>query len=122
MPGPEHLPFLPALIQYRSVPTLRAVACDVDGTITDRERRISLTAIASIRDLLGRGVEVVLASGNTACFMGALARVIGTSGTIIAENGGAYQIGFGGELKVLGDRSVSAGAYQVLEEYYRKKG
>jgi phosphoglycolate phosphatase (TIGR01487 family) len=104
------------------MPTLRAVACDVDGTITDRQRRIGLTAIASIRDLVGRGVEVVLASGNTACFMDAIARVTGTSGTVIAENGGVYRIGFGGDLKILGDRRVSLGAYQVLEAYYRKEG
>jgi phosphoglycolate phosphatase (TIGR01487 family) len=104
------------------MPTLRAVACDVDGTITDRQRRISLTAIASIRELLGRGVEVVLASGNTACFMDALARVIGTSGTIIAENGGVYRIGFTGELHVEGDRSEALAAYRVLEAYYRMKG
>ncbi|HXW98878.1 MAG TPA: phosphoglycolate phosphatase [Methanomicrobiales archaeon] len=104
------------------MPTLRAIACDVDGTITDRGRRVSLAAIACIRDLVGKGVEVVLASGNTACFLDALARVTGTSGTIIAENGGAYRIGFSGELRVLGDRRVTLEAYRVLEEYYREKG
>ncbi|HUK39130.1 MAG TPA: phosphoglycolate phosphatase [Methanomicrobiales archaeon] len=104
------------------MPTLRALACDVDGTITDRGRRVSLAAISCIRDLLGKGVEVVLASGNTACFLDAIARAIGTSGTIIAENGGAYRIGFSGELRVLGDRRVALGAYRVLEEYYRGKG
>jgi phosphoglycolate phosphatase (TIGR01487 family) len=98
------------------------VACDVDGTITDRQRRISLPAIACIRDLVARGVEVVLASGNTVCFMDALARVIGTSGTIIAENGGVYRIGFTGALHVQGDRSVAVAAYRVLEEHYRRRG
>jgi phosphoglycolate phosphatase (TIGR01487 family) len=98
------------------------VACDVDGTITDRQRRISLAAVACIRDLVGRGVEVVLASGNTACFLDALARVIGTSGTLIAENGGVYRIGFSGSLHTEGDRSVAVAAYQALEAYYRKKG
>jgi hydroxymethylpyrimidine pyrophosphatase-like HAD family hydrolase len=104
------------------VPSLRVVACDVDGTITDSHRRINTAAIACIRDLMGRGVEVVLASGNTACFMDALARMIGTSGTFIAENGGVYRIGFGGALHVEGDRSEALAAYRVLDEYYRKKG
>ncbi|HVP25536.1 MAG TPA: phosphoglycolate phosphatase [Methanomicrobiales archaeon] len=104
------------------MPTLRAVACDVDGTITDRERRVNTAAIACIRDLVGRGVEVVLASGNTACFLDALARVFGTSGTIIAENGGVYRIGFTGDLRILGDRSISTRAYRVLEKYYQAKG
>jgi phosphoglycolate phosphatase (TIGR01487 family) len=104
------------------VPTLRAVACDVDGTVTDRQRRISLPAIACIRDLVGKGVEVVLASGNTACFLDALARVVGTTGTIIAENGGVYRIGFAGALHVEGDRSTATAAYRVLEEHFRRKG
>jgi len=105
-----------------SVPTLRAVACDVDGTITDRQRRVSLPAIACIRDLAAKGIEVVLASGNTACFLDALSRAFGTLGTIIAENGGVYRIGFSGDLRILGDRTVSLGAYRVLEAYYRGKG
>ncbi len=104
------------------MPTLRAVACDVDGTITDRHRRISLAAIACIRDLVDRGVEVVLASGNTSCFMDGLSRMIGTSGTSIAENGGVYRIGFAGSLRIEGDRSEAIAAYKVLEAYYRKKG
>jgi phosphoglycolate phosphatase (TIGR01487 family) len=104
------------------MPSMRAVACDVDGTITDRQRRISLPAIACMRDLVEKGVEVVLASGNTACFMDALARMIGTSGTVIAENGGVFRIGFAGALQVEGDRSEAVSAFRVLEEYYRRKG
>ncbi|MDD1668086.1 MAG: phosphoglycolate phosphatase [Methanomicrobiales archaeon] len=104
------------------MPTLRAVACDVDGTITGRNRRISLAAIASIRDLVDRGVEVVLSSGNTACFLDALARMIGTTGTVIAENGGAWRIGFTGPLQVEGDRAPVLAAYRALEEFYRGRG
>jgi phosphoglycolate phosphatase (TIGR01487 family) len=104
------------------VPSLRAVACDVDGTITDSHRRINTAAIACIRRLVDRGVEVVLASGNTACFLDALARMIGTPGTFIAENGGVYRIGFGGPIHIEGDRSEALAAFKVLEAYYRKKG
>jgi phosphoglycolate phosphatase (TIGR01487 family) len=104
------------------VPSLKAVACDVDGTITDRQRRISLPAIVCMRDLVERGVEVVLASGNTACFMDALARAIGTSGTVIAENGGVFRIGFAGALQIEGDRSEAVSAFRVLEAYYQRKG
>ena len=104
------------------MPTLRAVACDVDGTITDSHRRINTAAIACIRNLAEKGVEVVLASGNTACFLDALARIFGTSGTFIAENGGVYRIGFTGGLQVEGDRSLALAAYRVVEGYYGKKG
>jgi phosphoglycolate phosphatase (TIGR01487 family) len=94
----------------------------VDGTITDGRRRVSTAAISCIRGLVEQGVEVVLASGNTACFLDALSRIFGTSGTFIAENGGVYRIGFAGELRILGNRDLTAGAYRVLEEYYRGKG
>jgi phosphoglycolate phosphatase (TIGR01487 family) len=94
----------------------------VDGTITDGQRRVNTAAIACIRDLAEKGVEVILASGNTACFLDALARIFGTSGTFIAENGGVYRIGFTGELRILGDRGISTGAYRVLEAHYRRKG
>jgi phosphoglycolate phosphatase len=104
------------------VPTLRAVACDVDGTITDRHRRISLAAIACIRDLVDHGVEVVLASGNTACFLDALARMIGTTGSFIGENGGVWRIGFSGALQVEGDRGPALAAYRAVEVHYREQG
>jgi len=94
----------------------------VDGTITDRSRRISLPAIACIRDLVDQGVEVVLASGNTTCFLDALARMIGTSGTIIAENGGVRRIGYSGALRVEGDRAPALAAYRAVEAHFRNKG
>jgi phosphoglycolate phosphatase (TIGR01487 family) len=101
---------------------LSAVLTDVDGTITDHRRRINTRAIETIRVLVNRGIEVVLASGNTACFMDAVCRMVGTSGNFIAENGGVYRIGFGNEPVVIGDRSPSLVALEILEEYYRKKG
>jgi phosphoglycolate phosphatase (TIGR01487 family) len=101
---------------------LSAVLTDVDGTITDHQRRINTRAIELIRVLVDRGIEVVLASGNTACFMDALCRMVGTSGNFIAENGGIYRIGFGNDPVVLGDRSVSLAALEILEHYCREKG
>lgn len=101
---------------------LSAVLTDVDGTITDHRRWINTRAIETIRVLVDRGIEVVLASGNTACFMDAVCRMVGTSGNYIAENGGVYRIGFGNEPVVIGDRSVSLAALEILEHYYREKG
>lgn len=94
----------------------------MDGTITDRNRRISLAAIACIRDLVDHGVEVVLASGNTACFLDGLARMIGTTGSFIAENGGVWRIGFSGALQVEGDRGPALAAYRAVEAHYRERG
>ncbi len=101
---------------------LKALVCDIDGTITDRQRRINTQAIESVRQLVDRGMEVVLASGNTACFMDTLCRMIGTKGTFIAENGGVYRIGFDGELHLNGDQSRCREAFHILDTYFRTKG
>jgi phosphoglycolate phosphatase len=101
---------------------LKAVLTDVDGTITDTSREVSTGAIEAMRGLISRGVDVVLASGNTACFMDAISRMIGTEGTLIGENGGVYRIGYFGELHVSGHKSVSLDAFNVIRDYYQERG
>jgi phosphoglycolate phosphatase len=101
---------------------LKALLTDVDGTITDTGRAVSIGAIDAMRGLIARGVEVVLASGNTACFMDALSRMIGTNGTLIGENGGVYRIGFFGDLQVAGQKSISLDALGIVEKYYHSRG
>jgi len=101
---------------------LKALVCDIDGTLTDEKRRINTGAIETIRLLLDRDIPVVLASGNTICFLDAVARMIGTDGAVIGENGGVFQTGFDGELVVTGDRSVSLRAYDRLTSYYGDQG
>lgn len=100
---------------------LRALICDIDGTITDTQRRVYTPAIEKIRELVSRGVEVVLASGNTACFMDALCRAIGSSGTFIAENGGVYRIGYDAPLHLDGDQSRCWEAFRILTSYYQPR-
>jgi phosphoglycolate phosphatase (TIGR01487 family) len=101
---------------------LKVLLTDVDGTITDPTRRINTEAIACIRSLVDEGIEVILASGNTSCFMDALCKMIGTKGTYIAENGGVYRIGYTGSLHINGDQSISQTALETLQVYYQKKG
>ncbi len=101
---------------------LKALLTDVDGTITNTEREVSTGAIDAMRGLISRGVEIVLASGNTTCFMDALSRMIGTGGTLIGENGGVYRIGFLGDLHITGQKSVSLDALRIIEEYYHSRG
>lgn len=101
---------------------LRAVATDVDGTLTDRRRRINTTAVEAIRTLVDAGITVMLASGNTVCFMDSISKMIGTDGTIIGENGGVYRRGFSGPLQVVGDRQVCLEAFEILRDYFAGKG
>ena len=98
---------------------LKALVTDVDGTITDRRRRINTEAIEAIRTLVDAGVEVVLASGNTVCFMDGLCKMVGTDGTIIGENGGVYRRAFAGTLHIPGDQKVCLAAFET--DYFAGK-
>lgn len=101
---------------------LKALLTDIDGTITTPDRRISTGAVESIRSLVDNGIDVVLASGNTPCFMDALCKMIGTKGSFIAENGGVYRVGITGPLVVSGDQTVVRDALGMVRDYFQKKG
>jgi phosphoglycolate phosphatase (TIGR01487 family) len=64
------------------------VASDVDGTLTRKDRQIDLEAIEALRACEAAGVPVVLATGNVLPIAYALSYFIGTSGPVVAENGG----------------------------------
>jgi hypothetical protein len=100
---------------------LKALLTDVDGTITDQTRRIHTGAVEMIRALVDHEIVVVLASGNTTCFMDALCRMTGTDGSFIAENGGVYRIGYAGTLQIKGDQSICRTALAEIQSYYRQK-
>ncbi len=70
---------------------LKALAIDIDGTITDMDRRLCLEAAAKLRSLK---IPVVIATGNTLCYSKAAARLVGVCCNIIAENGGVLVNGF----------------------------
>jgi phosphoglycolate phosphatase len=101
---------------------LKALITDIDGTITDPTRRIHTGAIEECRSLVDRGVEVVLASGNTSCFMESLCKMIGTQGSYIAENGGVYRAGYAGTPRITGDQQACRRALELLQAHYRAEG
>lgn len=101
---------------------LKVLLTDIDGTITDPTRRISTGSIEMIRSLVDSGIEVVLASGNTSCFMDALSKMIGTKGTFIAENGGVLRMGFTGPLIIRGDQTSVKTALRLVQDHFQEQG
>jgi len=99
---------------------LRFIITDIDGTLTDEQRHISIAAIERIRALEKEGVHVILASGNTSCLLKGLCKLIGTNGGFIGENGGVYRIGYSTNLQILSDRTVSLEALNRVTEYAQK--
>jgi len=67
---------------------VKALAVDIDGTLSDDSRRVHLGAVAALRDVQDSGVPVMLASGNVLPIAYALSTYLGLTGPIVAENGG----------------------------------
>jgi phosphoglycolate phosphatase len=97
-------------------PGLRAVVTDVDGTLTDAERRLDPRAFAAVRRLESSGVPVTLATGNVLPLAFALHRFLGTSGPIVAENGGivCWPRTTGAVVERRADRRVAMRAWRAL--------
>lgn len=95
---------------------LRVLVTDVDGTITDPQRRLHPAALGALRRLTGRGVPVILATGNVLPIALALHRSLGLVGPIVAENGGIVfeQTARGERIEHLADRRVAIAAYRAL--------
>ncbi|WP_457554439.1 phosphoglycolate phosphatase [Candidatus Pyrohabitans sp.] len=97
---------------------IKAVAIDIDGTITDERRRLNLKAVAILRELERRGVMVVLATGNILCVAESARTFIGVSGGIIAENGGIIKDPEMGIERYLGDVVEVRRAFNHLAARY----
>ena len=98
---------------------IRAVATDVDGTITDEGSFVSLEAIESIRELERSGMAVMLCSGNALCVLKTLARYLGCTGPTIAENGAVVE--YKGNIRVIGEKGKAKEVVEELKSTYGEK-
>ena len=94
---------------------MKAVVIDIDGTLTDMQRRLDLRAAAAIRELT---VPVILASGNVLGFVKCAAKLIGTSDIMIAENGGVISMGFDGPVYVGGNKARCQEVLGILKKHF----
>ncbi len=94
---------------------IKAIAIDIDGTLTDKRRSLNCSAVEALRRLK---VPVVLATGNISCFARAAAKLIGISDTVICENGGVVRFEYDGEDIVLGDKEKCYRALRALEKEF----
>ena len=66
----------------------RVVAVDIDGTLTDNNKRLNTDAVLALRRLEAAGIPVILATGNVRAITYGLWRFLQLSGPICCENGG----------------------------------
>jgi len=95
---------------------LKAVALDVDGTITDNTRKLCVNAINAIYQSENIGIPVIFVTGNVMCVAKALSIFLGTTGGLVAENGGVIESG--GRTKILGNIKECVNAYNVLKSKF----
>jgi phosphoglycolate phosphatase len=109
---------VPPLRSRRLRMKVRAVVTDIDGTLTDADRRLSTEAVQAIRSVETNGIPVVLATGNVLPVALAIYRSIGLKGPIVAENGGLIYRRDGGIDRVerLADRTLALKAYRKLRK------
>ena len=92
---------------------MKAIAVDIDGTITDKNRKICVNAINALRKAEESGYPVILVTGNILCTAKMVSIMIGTSGGIISENGGVVQTRE--RNLILGDIEKCKLAYEFLK-------
>ncbi|MDR2967062.1 MAG: phosphoglycolate phosphatase [Methanobacteriaceae archaeon] len=96
---------------------IKAIAVDIDGTITDENRRICISAIESIRGCEAINIPTIIVSGNIFTYSNATSILLGASGGVVAENGGVISEIHSDtqEIKVLGDIKKVKNAYNYLK-------
>ncbi len=100
---------------------IRAVVADIDGTLTTPDRRLSASAQVAVMRLETVGIPVILASGNVLPGVRTVAYMVGSTGPLVAENGGL--ILYRGEhweevVEPLADISLAEEAYARVKERF----
>ena len=100
---------------------IKAVATDIDATLTDAQRVLSLAAVEALRLTESSGVPVLLVSGNVLPMCHSLNVYLGLSGPVVAENGGVVFWKRGPRLELLKDRREADRGYEYINKRYPVK-
>lgn len=92
---------------------LPPLAVDIDGTLTDDQRRLDHRVMPLLREWAA-SAPVVVATGKALPYPVALCEFVGIPPTVVAENGGAAYVARTDELRYTGDREA---ADAVAREY-----
>lgn len=91
----------------------RAIAVDIDGTLTDENLVLNLDAVRELQRMKEKGYEIILCSGNVLPIVYALSSYLGLRGPIVAENGGVVY--HDKQVRVLADPKEAVKAFEYLQ-------
>lgn len=96
---------------------LKAIACDIDQTLTDNRSCLNLKAVELVRKLESFGIRVVLISSREIMTAGSLSLFMGACGVVAAEDGSIVGDAFHlTQLRYLGDPSKIERGLEVLQK------
>ncbi len=96
--------------------TIRAVAVDIDGTVTDMQKRLYGSAVEALRAVEAQGIPVLPATGNVMPVTVTFSALLGLSGPLVCENGGVVYRRDLSEKRVLHRREPALRALQRLRD------
>ncbi|KXB08386.1 hypothetical protein AKJ58_00065 [candidate division MSBL1 archaeon SCGC-AAA385D11] len=97
---------------------IEAIAIDIDGTITHSNRQLDIAAVDPIRRAEKMGLRVIVATGNVLCFAEATSTLLGTTGPLIAEDGGVVYDKSEDQEYVIGNTEKVDEGVKLLEERF----
>jgi phosphoglycolate phosphatase (TIGR01487 family) len=92
---------------------IKAIAVDIDGTLTDERKVLSTRGVEALRRVQERGTTVCLVSGNVLPIAYGLKTYMGLDGPVVAENGGI--VCHGTEVVELFDITLPRKALELLK-------
>ena len=92
---------------------IKAIAVDIDGTLTDNTRKLCINAIKALRKVEAKGIPTILVTGNIVAYTRAISFSIGTSGGMVCENGGVIYSNY--KVKLVADINKAKNAYEYLK-------
>jgi len=96
---------------------IKAIACDVDQTLTDESAALDLRAVQTIRRLEATGLPVILVTSREYMTAGSLSTFMGACGVVAAEDGTVIGSFWNfQEFTVLGDCAKIERGLAVLRE------
>ena len=96
---------------------VKAIAVDIDGTLTDGSKRLSCPAIEALRRQVDNKMTVMVVTGNVLPIAYALRQYLGFNGPVIAENGGV--VSHGEDIKLIGSKEEPQKAFDQLSKFMK---